>query len=85
MRSRWYYLKLKVYKISYAKIFITIEMKNPKSPRIAIPIAETFAIVSYSFLEGFFKECQTLVHLIKNDFVDIANLLTMNRKSAWGF
>lgn len=42
-----------------------IEIKNPIAPRIKIPIAETFAIISNSFLEGFLKACQTLLHFIK--------------------
>lgn len=51
------------------KIVMNNPITNPITPMTAIPIAETFAIVSNSFLDGFFKVCQTLVHLTKNDFV----------------
>jgi len=49
-------------------IFIAIEIKNPNVPKMKTPIAETFAMVSNSFLEGFFNTDQTLLHLIVNDF-----------------
>lgn len=54
-------------------LFIIIEIKNPNVPNAKIPIAETFATISNSFLEGFFKVCQTRLHLIKNDFDFIHN------------
>jgi len=56
-------------------IFIIIEIKNPRIPNAKIPRAETLAIVSNSFLVGFFKTCQTLLHFRKNDFVDVANFI----------
>ena len=49
-------------------MFIMIEIKKPIRPRINIPIAETFAIVSYSFFVGFLKERQTLLHFAVKDF-----------------
>ena len=52
---------------------------NPIAPSIAIPIAETFAIISNSFLEGFFKMCQTRLDLSKNDFVNIYAFFTIVR------
>ena len=55
--------------------FIIIEITNPRIPNITIPRAETFAIVSNSFLDGFFKANHTLLHLTKNDFVDINNFI----------
>jgi len=58
-------------------IFITIEIKNPRTPNAKIPSAETLAIVSNSFLDGFFKTCHTLLHFKKNDFVLVANFFTM--------
>lgn len=48
---------------------ITKAIKNPKRPNIPIPIAETLAVNSNSFLVGFFKTCHTLLHFNKNDFV----------------
>ncbi len=50
---------------------MTIEIKNPRIPNIKIPKAETLAIVSNSFFEGFFKTDHTLLHLIANDFIDV--------------
>jgi len=47
---------------------IAIEIKNPIAPTNPNPIAETFEIVVNSFLEGFFKSCQTLPHCFINDF-----------------
>jgi len=52
-------------------------MAKPKIPKMTIPTAETFAIVVYSFFEGFFKMCQTRLHLSKNDFAEINILFTM--------
>ncbi len=46
------------------------DIRNPKTPIIKIPIAETLDVNSNSFLVGFFKTNQTRLHLIKNDFVD---------------
>ena len=55
----------------YKKIvLINIEIRNPKTPSIKIPIAETFVIVSNSFLEGFFNTCQTRLHFIAKDVKD---------------
>jgi hypothetical protein len=48
---------------------IIIEIKKPIAPRIKIPIAEIFAVSWYSFLEGFFRACHTLLHLRVNDFM----------------
>ena len=48
---------------------IIIDIKNPRTPNIKIPTAETFEIVSNSFLVGFFKICQTLLDLMANDLV----------------
>ena len=45
-----------------------IETKNPNTPRITIPTAETLATVWNSSFVGFFKECQTLLDLTKKDF-----------------
>ncbi len=64
-------------------IFIIIEIKKPITPNAKIPRAETLAIVSNSFLVGFFKTCQTLLHFKKNDFVEAANFI--KEKSAGGF
>jgi len=46
-----------------------MEIKNPNTPNARIPTAETLAICSNSCLDGFFRECQTRLHLTKNDFV----------------
>lgn len=54
-----------------------IEIKNPNTPSIKIPIAETFVTVSNSFLEGFLRTCQTRLHLTIKDFADIKNSFTM--------
>ena len=51
-----------------------MEIKNPNTPRITIPTAETFATVWNSSLVGFFKECQTLLDLTKKDFAFISRL-----------
>lgn len=64
-------------------IFIIIEIKKPITPNAKIPRAETLAIVSNSFLVGFFKTCQTLLHFKKNDFVEVVNFI--KEKSAGGF
>jgi len=64
-------------------IFITIEIKKPITPKAKIPKAETLAIVSNSFLVGFFKTYQTLLHFRKNDFVEFINF--MKEKSVEGF
>ena len=64
-------------------IFITIEIKKPIIPNAKIPKAETLAIVSNSFLVGFFKTNQTRLHFIKNDFVGFINFI--KEKSAEGF
>lgn len=56
---------------------IIIEIINPKSPKIPMPIAETFAVSWNSFLVGFFKTCHTLLHFNKNDFV-FSNILLTN-------
>ena len=45
----------------------------------SIPIPETFAIVSNSFLEGFFNTDQTLLHLIANAFVELNIFFIMIR------
>ena len=37
------------------KKFIIIDIRNPTTPKIKIPIADTFVIVSNSFLVGFFQ------------------------------
>lgn len=50
-----------------------IETMNPSSPRITIPIAETFETCSNSIRDGFFRTCQTLLHFTKNDFVEVHN------------
>jgi hypothetical protein len=50
-----------------------IEIKNPKNPKIAIPIAETLVIVLNSTFDGFFNTSQTLLHFVKNDFVESHN------------
>ena len=44
---------------------------KPRIPKIPIPIAATFAIVSNSFLLGFFKMCQTRLDFRKNDFIEV--------------
>ena len=64
-------------------IFITIEIKKPITPNARIPKAETLAIVSNSFLVGFFKTYQTRLHFIKNDFVEFMN--SIKGKSTKGF
>ena len=66
-------------------IFIIIEIKKPITPNAKIPKAETLAIVSNSFLVGFFKTNQTLLHFKKNDFVDVANFFTIKRIRLEGF
>tara|TARA_Y100000034_G_scaffold134288_1_gene202286 strand:+ start:2344 stop:2514 length:171 start_codon:yes stop_codon:yes gene_type:complete len=55
-----------------------IEIKNPSNPKIPIPIAETFATVRYSFLDGFLRACQTRLLFMKNDFADVANFFTID-------
>lgn len=54
--------------VLFPKRLIIIEIRNPRTPNIPIPIAETFAVSSNSFFVGFFKTCQTLLHFRKNDF-----------------
>jgi len=54
-----------------------IEIMNPRTPTIKIPIAETFVIISNSFLVGFFNANQTLLHLKKNDFVGTNKFFTI--------
>ena len=61
-----------------------IDIRNPRTPRIKIPKADTLAIVSNSFLVGFFKTCQTRLHFKKNDFVLVANFFTIKRISLEG-
>jgi len=51
-----------------------IEIKNPKKPRIAMPIAETLVIVLKSSVVGFFKTNQTRLHFMKKDFVEVSIL-----------
>ncbi len=60
-------------------IFITIEIKKPITPKAKIPKAETLAIVSNSFLVGFFKTYQTLLHFKKNDFVGVQSSIEKRR------
>ena len=62
---------------------MSIEIINPKVPNAKIPIAETFVMVSNSFFVGFLNACHTLLHLVKNDFVDVANFI--KEKSVRGF
>jgi hypothetical protein len=66
-----------IVKTQLKKAFIIIEITNPIIPRIPIPIAETFAIVIYSFFVGFLKTNHTLLHFRKNDFADVISLLTI--------
>ncbi len=47
-----------------------MDIKKPRTPNIKIPRAETFAICSNSFLDGFFNADHTLLHLTTNDFVE---------------
>ena len=47
-----------------------MEIMKPITPMIKIPIAETFVIISNSFLVGFFSASQTRLDLRKNDFRD---------------
>ena len=47
-----------------------MDIKKPTAPKTIIPIAETFAVSSNSFLVGFFKTNQTRRHFMKNVFVD---------------
>ena len=51
-----------------------IEIKNPNTPKITIPTAETLATVWNSSFVGFFNECQTLLDLTKKDFAFINRL-----------
>ena len=60
------------------KIFIIIEIKKPRNPKIKIPTAETFAIISNSFFDGFFKTDHTLLHLTIKDFIDV-NIFFMKK------
>ena len=53
----------------YTKAFIIKDIKNPRTPSNKIPIADTFAVISNSFLVGFLNTNQTLLHLSANDFV----------------
>lgn len=53
------------------KALIKFEIRNPTRPKTTIPIAETFATVVYSFLVGFFRACQTRLHLTRNCFVEV--------------
>jgi len=77
-------LIIKVYKSYLIKNFITIDIKKPRTPNIKIPKAETFAIVSNSFLEGFFNTDHTLLHLTINDFIEI-NIFFMKKIREEGF
>lgn len=61
---------------------------NPIVPIIAIPTAETFAVSSNSFIEGFFRVLQTLLHLSKKDFDDSVIdmiLIEMNHLKIFSF
>ena len=49
-------------------MFMTMEIAKPKTPIAKIPIAEIFVTIKNSFCVGFLKECQTLLHFMKNDF-----------------
>jgi len=60
------------------------ETKKPITPSARIPIAETFATISYSFLDGFLRTCHTLLDFKTKDFVDV-NAFFMLEKSMWGF
>ncbi len=61
---------------------IKIEIKNPIIPIIAIPIAATFEVCSNSFLDGFFKTSQTLLHLRANEFkFEIIFINNLEKKS----
>jgi len=45
-----------------------MDITKPMKPMNPRPIAETFATVVNSVLEGFFRSFQTLVHCVVNDF-----------------
>jgi hypothetical protein len=49
-------------KIYLKKGATRIDIKKPNIPIIRIPMAETFEIVSNSFLVGFLKESHTRLH-----------------------
>lgn len=57
-----------------------IEIAKPRIPKTPMPIAETLAIVVYSFFEGFFMICQTRLHFRKNDFVWVNNFAMINKE-----
>lgn len=62
-------------------MLMIIDIRNPNSPSINIPTADTFVIISNSFLVGFLSTNQTLLHFIKKDFaLPICSLkfITMN-------
>lgn len=61
-----------------------MDIKKPRIPNIKIPIAETFAICSNSFLDGFFNADHTLLHLTKKDFVE-DNIFFMEKIGKKGF
>jgi hypothetical protein len=52
---------------------------NPKIPSARMPMAETFVMVSNSFLVGFFNTCHTLSHLMKKDFADVVSFMIKER------
>ena len=56
---------------------------NPINPINPNPIAETFATVVNSFLEGFFKSFHTLVHWLKNDLM--LNMFLIEKKGLKDF
>lgn len=59
------YLKCLTKKLNYLNICISNATRKPNKPKIAIPIAETLAVVRNSSFVGFFKTNQTLLHFLK--------------------
>ncbi len=45
-----------------------METKKPITPKARMPIADTRETSMNSFLDGFFRTCQTLLHFMKKDF-----------------
>jgi len=58
-----------------------IEIIKPIKPINPKPMAATFAVVLNSWLSGFLKILQTLLHLDKNDF--IFSIINLQRKKGF--
>ena len=66
-------------------MFIATEIAKPKTPTTKIPRAEIFATIWNSSIVGFFKMCQTLLHLSKKDFpktsISFVSIIKIKKRS----